>query len=319
LSQQLLHLAQHQADPVLVLEGHMAVGSVALYRGDLVTARAHLEHSLRLCDSHMPLLSASGGLANRVIILALLVQALWELGYADQAWQQGQEAVALAQQVEHPPSLAFAATFAARLAQYRRDAVATQAHADTVMALAATHGLEHRVAHARLLRGWALAMQGHVATGMVYLQQGLAAVQEIGLNLYRPYWLALLAEAYGQAGQPEAGLEPLAEALALVAETEERRWEAKLYRLQGTLLLQLPSPAIPQVEACFQQALTVARGQQAKALELRAALHLSRLWQQQGKRTEAHQLLTDIYGWFTEGFDTADLQDAKAFLEELRG
>jgi predicted ATPase/DNA-binding winged helix-turn-helix (wHTH) protein len=319
LSQQLLHLAQHQDDPVLVLEGSMAVGSIALFRGDLVTARAHLEHSLRLCDPHMPLLPASEVLANRVISLALLTQALWALGYADQALQRGQEAVALAQQVRHPPSLAFAEIYATRLAQYRRDAAATQAYADTMMALGATHGLEHRVERGRLLRGWVLAMQGDVATGVVHIQQGLAAVQETGLNVYRPYWLSLLAEAYSQAEQPEAGLEILNEALVLVAETEERWWEAELYRLQGTLRLQLPSPDIPQVEACFQQALAVARSQQAKALELRAALHLSRLWQQQGKRTEAHQLLTDISGWFTEGFDTADLQDAKAFLEALRG
>jgi predicted ATPase len=297
----------------------MAVGSVALYRGALVTARAHLEHSLRLCNPQMPLLSASGGFANGVIILALLAQALWELGFADQAQQRSQEAVALAQQAGHPPSLAFAETFAARLAQYRRDAAAMQAHADTVTALAVTHGLEPSVGHGRLLRGWALAMQGHVATGMVHIQQGLAAVQETGPKMYRPYWLSLLAEAYGQAGQPEAGLEPLAEALALVAETDERWWEAELYRLQGTLRLQLPSPDIPQVEACFRQALAVARGQQAKALELRAALHLSRLWQQQGKRTEAYALLAPIYHWFTEGFDTADLQDAKALLELLGG
>jgi predicted ATPase len=154
---------------------------------------------------------------------------------------------------------------------------------------------------------------------VAHIRQGLTVYQGTGTKLYCPYCLALLAEAYGQAGQPEAGLEPLAEALALIAETEERWWEAELYRLQGTLRLQLPSPDIPQVEACFQQALAVARGQQARALELRAALHLGRLWQQQGKRPEANQLLTDIYGWFTEGFDTADLQDAKALLEELRG
>jgi predicted ATPase/DNA-binding winged helix-turn-helix (wHTH) protein len=317
LSQQLFHLSQHQDNLELVLEGYMAVGTSALFRGDLVTARAHLEHSMRLCDPQMPLLSSSGGLANRVIILALLVQALWELGYADQAWQLGQEGVVLAQQVGHPPSLAFAATFAARLAQYRRDAAATQAHADTVISLAATHSLEHRVAHGHLLRGWALAMQGHVATGVVHIQQGLAAIQEIGPNLYRPYWLSLLAEAYGQAEQPEAGLKVLEEALTLVATTEERLWEAEVYRLKGVLLRQLPCPDVGQAEACFQQALHVAGRQQAKALELRAALSCSQLWLAQGKRNQARVLLAPIYGWFTEGFDTADLQEAQALLEAL--
>jgi len=142
-------------------------------------------------------------------------------------------------------------------------------------------------------------------------------VQRFGQQLYRPYQLALLAEAYGQAGQPEAGLTCLAEAVTRVAATEERWWEAEVYRLQGELLLRLPLPDLPQATACWHQALDVARRQQARALELRAALSLSRLWQQQGQRTDAYALLAPLYGWFTEGFDTADLQDAKAVVEEL--
>jgi predicted ATPase len=160
-------------------------------------------------------------------------------------------------------------------------------------------------------------MQGDVATGVAQMAQGWEAVQRTGLQLYRPYLLALLAEAYGQAGQPEAGLTFLAEAMTRVAATEERWWEAEVYRLQGVFLLQRSPAEMDQADACFQQALDVARRQQAKALELRAAMSLSRLWQQQGKRAEAYELLTPIYGWFTEGFDTADLQDTKALLEAL--
>ena len=130
--------------------------------------------------------------------------------------------------------------------------------------------------------------------------------------------LALLAEAYGQAGQPEAGLTCLAEAVTRVEATEERWWEAEVYRLQGVLLLQRSPSDVYQAEACFQQALAAARRQEAKALELRAAMSLSRLWQQQGQRAEAHAYLAPIYGWFTEGFDTADLQEAQALLEALR-
>ena len=126
----------------------------------------------------------------------------------------------------------------------------------------------------------------------------------------------MLAEAYGQAGQPEAGLQVLTEALTLVAATEERWWEAELHRLKGALLLQLPNSDISQAEACFQQALDVARGQQARSLELRAAVSLSRLWQQQGKAA-ARNLLIPLYGWFTEGFDTPDLLEAKALLAAL--
>jgi predicted ATPase len=239
------------------------------------------------------------------------------LGYADDAQQRAQEGVALARQVGHPPSLAFAETFAARLAQCRRDAAATQAHADTVMALAATHGLEHRLQHGRLLLGWALAMQGHVATGIVHIQQGLAAVQETGPKVYHPYWLSLLAEAYGQAAQPEAGLTALAEACILAETTEERWWEAEVYRLKGVLLRQLSCPDVGQMDACFQRALHVAGRQQAKALELRAAVSCGQLWLAQGQRDAARELLAPIYGWFTEGFDTADLQEARALLEAL--
>jgi predicted ATPase len=139
----------------------------------------------------------------------------------------------------------------------------------------------------------------------------------VGAQLGLSWLLPLLAEAYGKAGQVEAGLQTLAEALALVAQTEERSYEAELYRLQGELLLARSAEHHAEAAACWRQALAIARRQEAKSLELRAAMSLARLWQQQGKRTEAHALLTPVYGWFTEGFDTADLQEAKALLDEL--
>jgi predicted ATPase len=239
------------------------------------------------------------------------------LGYADQAQQQCQEALALAQQLEHTPSLALVDYFAAMLAQYRRDAATTYARAEAAMAFATAQGLAHRVEQGRSLLGWALAMQGDAAAGVRQIRQGLAALRDMGIQLVRPYRLSLLAEACGQAGQPEAGLQVLAEALTLVAETEERWWEAELHRLKGALLLQLPNSDVSQAEACFQRALDVAHSQQAKSLELRAALSLSRLWQQQGMGAAARDLLLLLYGWFTEGFDTPDLQEAKALLAAL--
>jgi len=165
-------------------------------------------------------------------------------------------------------------------------------------------------------------MQGDAAAGVAHIRQGLAARQDVEHKLARPYYLTLLAEAYGQAGQPEAGLTVLAEALTLVATTEERWWEAELYRLRGELLLHAEcrvrhtewTPA-----ECFRQAIEVARRQQARSLELRAALHLSRLWRQQGKRDNALQLLVEIFGWFTEGFATPDLQEAQELLGALTG
>jgi predicted ATPase len=241
------------------------------------------------------------------------------LGYADQAQQRCQEALALAQHLEHTPSLALVAFFAAALAQFCRDAAATSARAAALMTLADTHGFALRLEQGRMLWGWALAMQGDAAAGVAHIRQGLEASQGVGPETLRPHWLALLAEAYGAAGQPEPGLAVLDEACTLVETTEARWWEAELARLKGVLLLRLPHPEVPQAVACFQQALEVARRQQAKALELRAALSLSCLWQQQGKRTAAYDLLAPVYGWFTEGFDTPDLQDARALLEASEG
>jgi predicted ATPase len=245
-----------------------------------------------------------------------LARGLWALGYADQAQQRSQEAITLARQGDHLPTLAYAECFVGLVCQCGRDVAATQAHADALMALAAVQGWPLRVEQGRILRGWALAMQGEAAAGVALLRQGLAS-PDVGPTLLRPYWLALLAEAYGREGQPQTGLQVLAEAVTLMATTEMRWSEAEMSQLQGALRLQLASPEIPQAEACFQQALAVARRQQAKSLELRAALSLSRLWQQQGRRQAARALLAPIYAWFAEGLDSSDLQEAKALLGEL--
>jgi predicted ATPase len=185
------------------------------------------------------------------------------------------------------------------------------------------------------MRGWALAEQGQVEEGMAQMQQGLAAWRATGADGGRPYFLGLLAEACGKAGQPEEGLILLTEVLAVVEKNEEHRHEAELYRLKGELTLQkssvissqlsVPSPQRPnpnphaeeEAEECFHKAIEIARRQQAKSLELRATTSLARLWQQQGKQHKAHKMLSEIYNWFTEGFDTKDLQEAKALLQEL--
>jgi predicted ATPase len=316
--QKLMGMALGQHDPGLRREGLIAVGVVDLYRGEFICARAHLEQSLEILTAPPESTSiVAGGHRPRIASRIWLVRALWVMGYVDQAQQRSQEALAKARQTMHAPSSAYAEYSAAMLSQHRRDAAGTQARADALMAFAAAQGLTHRIEQGRILRGWALAMQGDAASGVQHIRQGLAGQQNTGIKMGKPYYLSLLAEAYGQAGQPEAGLQALAEALTQVAETDERWWEAELYRLHGDLLLQLPSPDDSQAEVSFHQALDVARRQQAKALELRAAVSLSRLWQRQARRTEARQLLAGIYRWFSEGFDTADLQTAKVLLEEL--
>ncbi len=192
-----------------------------------------------------------------------------------------------------------------------------QERAEAVMAVSTEHGFPHWLAQGTILRGWALTAQGEGAEEIAQMRQGLAAYKALGGKVHRPYFLSLLAEADGKVGQPEDGLTLLGEALAIVDNTGERNWEAELHRRKGELLLMQQGQKVGEAEECFRQALDIACRQKAKSLELRAAMSLSRLWQQQGKQEEAHQLLAEIYGWFTEGFDTADLKEAKVLLEEL--
>jgi predicted ATPase len=243
--------------------------------------------------------------------------ALWLLGYPDRALLSIQAALALAQQLAHPLSLTMALRWAAVLHHLRREALQTRAHAEASMTIATDRGFPQQVAVAMPLRGWALAASGQGVEGIAQIRQGLGAFRTTGATRDRLEHLALLAEASAQVGQTAEGLVALAKALATLDQSDMRLWEAELYRLRGELLLQQTVTQAAEAAACFEQALAVARRQQAKSWELRAAMSLARLWQRQGKRLEAHHLLAEVYGWFTEGFDTADLQEAKTLLEEL--
>jgi predicted ATPase len=316
LGERLLSLAQSVGAPILLVQAHRALGEALQNLGELLPAQQHLAQASALYDPQhhyaRAVLSDPG-----VYGLSFVAWVLWLLGYPEQALQRSQAALALARALSHPQSLASALVFAAMLHQCRRERHRVQDRAEAAITLAREQGLPHQVAYGSILRGWALAMQGQWEQGMAQTQQGLGAQQAVGAQIARPHFLALLTEAHAAAGQAEAGLEALTEALALVDHTEERYWEAELYRLKGELLLQQGIPHAPQAEACFQQALAVARRQQAKSWELRAAMSLARLWQQQGQRAEARELLAPVYDWFTEGFDTADLQEAKALLDTL--
>src|SRR5262249_23821079 len=219
----------------------------------------------------------------------------------------------------HPFSLGFALCWAAAVHQYRREVQAAQEHAEAAISLATQQGFPFWIAFGSMLRGWALAHQGQAKEGIEQIRQGLIALHVTGIEIARLYFLALLAEAYETTGQPAAGLAVLAEALPRIDTTSDCWYEPELYRLKGALLLQQSADNRAEAQTCFHQALDAARAQQAKALELRTAVSLSRLWQQQGKQAAARELLAPIYDWFTEGFDTADLQEAKALLGELGG
>ena len=335
LGEELLSLAQRIQDPDLLLEAHHAVWAILFFAGELAAARPHLEEGVRLYDPQRHRLHAARytGHDPGVCCRIIAAQSFWLLGYPDQAVASSRVALDLAQQLDHPFSLTVALTFAAMLHHYRREAPFTQARAEAAMALATEQDFPQQLERARPLRGWALAARGQGEEGITQIRQALAADRSTGATRDRPYNLALLAEAAAQGGQTTEGLEALAEALGLLATSGVRWWEAELHRLRGELLLQsgvqspdssvcthysarrMPHEA--EAEACFQQALDIARRQEAKSLELRAAVSQSRLWQQQGKRDEACEPLASVYGWFTEGFDTADLQEAKALLDEL--
>jgi predicted ATPase len=234
---------------------------------------------------------------------------------------RSRQALELAQDLSHPFSRALAHCYAAMLHQFRREPCLVQQQAEAAMTLCTEQGFTYYLAWATLLRGWGLMVQSADRTNedaMAQLRQGFADLLATGAGIRETYYRALLAEAAGSRGKSEAGQQLLAEALAAVQRTEERYWEAELYRWQGDVLGQdAERPQWEGAEANFLLALEVARSQQAKSLELRAALSLGRLWQAQGKRDDARALLVPVSHWFTEGFDTADLQEAKALLEAL--
>jgi predicted ATPase len=339
LGEQLLRLAQRAHDSALLTEAHYSLGNVLFWLGELGAAQAHLEQGILCYDpkqSRAQIVSFGTDLGMHCRNFAALI--LWLLGYPDQALKKSQEALTLAQELSHPHSLVFALGSAAWVHHLRREGHATQKQVEACLTLSTGQEFPHWSAWATILRGWGLAEQGQGKEGVTLIHQGLSASRAIGAELRGSLYVTLLAEAYGKIGQTEEGLNVLVEALALVNKTGERLSEAELYRLKGALTLQskaslgqvqgqsavtdpqhlTPSTqAEAEAEGCFHKAIDIARQQSAKSLELRAVMSLSRLWQQQGKKAEARQILAEIYNWFTEGFDTADLQKAKGLLEGL--
>jgi predicted ATPase len=331
LAEQLLRLAQSTQDPVRFVWAHSALGASLYYLGELVSAQGHLEQSLAFYDPQQRL-SYGFVYDPKVICLSVLAFILWLLGYPDQALKRNYEALTQAQELSHSFSLATALSYIAGIHVMRGEWQSTQERAEAAMTLSADQGFPHFLALETVHLGWVLAKRGQREEGITQMRQGMAALAAAEAEARRSWILALLAEAYGEVGDIEEGLTVLAEALATVDKTGERVGEAELYRVKGELLLQsavrspqseIPSPQHPtpstqsEAEACFLKAIEIAQRQQAKSLELRAVMSLSRLWLSQGKKAEARQMLAEIYGWFTEGFDTKDLQEAKTLLEEL--
>jgi class 3 adenylate cyclase/predicted ATPase len=318
LADTLLRLTQHAEDPALTVLAHNTVGVTWFYLGALPVARPHLEAGIALYtpDQRRALEFRTGqdpGVSCRVHT----TWTLWLLGYPEQALARLHEALVLAHELSHPFTLAYARCTAAFGYQFRREVAAVHEQADAAVTLSTAQGLPFFAALGTSLHGWALAIQGQGEEGLAQVRQGLAAWRATGAALAVPYMCTLLADVCAHLGHPADGLQALAEADTLMEQHDERWWEAEVYRLRGVVLLRQPGTPPAEAETCFQRTLDVARRQEAKSLELRAAMSLTRLWQQQGKQAEARALLAPIYGWFTEGFDTADLQDARALLAAL--
>ncbi|MFN8460013.1 MAG: adenylate/guanylate cyclase domain-containing protein [Anaerolineae bacterium] len=316
LAQELMKTAQRLSQVSFRLEAHQALGVTQFYRGELETAQTHLDEVITQYDPQQHQLHASfGGADLGVTCLCHAALALWLRGYPAQAVQRSEQAIALAYKSPHPFSLAFALCLTGWLHQYRGEKSRAQERAAAAMALSHEQGFALSAAFGAVLHGWAV-----METDVTSLQQGLAAYGATGAELGRLQFLTLLAAGYLHLGQAAAGLAVLDKALAAVPRSEERFFEAELYRLRGEGVLRKDEGGGRKAEECFLQAIEVARRQGAKSLELRATLSLARLWRSAGspdKLAEAHNLLSSSYGWFTEGFETADLQEAKVMLAEM--
>jgi class 3 adenylate cyclase/predicted ATPase len=317
LGEQCLQLAQQGDDTARLLEAHHTLWTTHFLMGELPLARTHMEQGLALHDPEQSrALAVTYGHDPGVCCRGGAAVALWLLGYPDQALRELHAAHALAREVAHPPTVAFARMLTGIAYQLRRETDAAHEQAEALIALATEQGFALFVAIGGILRGATRTALGQRGAQIGQIRRDLAAVRETGSVVWEPYFLGLLADVYAQDGQVEAGLATLDEALAAAQGTGQRMVEAELYRLRGSLLLQAGTPQA-EAETWLQRAVDVALRQEAKSLELRAAMILSRLWRQQGKRQKAHDRLAEVYAWFTEGFDTADLQEAKALLDEL--
>jgi DNA-binding winged helix-turn-helix (wHTH) protein/predicted ATPase len=341
LGEQLLGLANAQADPLLFVEAQGPLGQTLCMQGELTLAQEHLQRVVALYEPHWhrPLVVRC---AYDPGVYAHVMEAwvLWVRGYPTQGLRRSQAALCLARQQAHPFTLALTLVTIVIMQHMCREGESTLKHVQASLALSTEYEFPYLTMLGTVLQGWELTRMAQVAEGLTQMRQGLAALRVMGAEILRPSMLALLADACARDGQVEAALDVLKEALVTAETHTERFYAAELHRLQGELVLRQcqeagakPAPrdiqqtasgettgriSLPiEAEVCFHRALDVARFQQAKSLELRAATSLGHLWQQQGKRQEAYDLLAPIYGWFTEGFDTADLQEARALLDAL--
>ncbi len=310
-------LAEDRDDDAVVV-AHRALAWSLIVDGDLEAARDHLGEALRRFDPHRHgALVALYGEDPAVAANATLSLPLMLLGFPDQAAKASSAAVARAQALNHPLSLAYAHFNDAVVHQLRLEHGAAADAAEAARAVAGEFGIMLWGAWAETLAGWAASAVGAKDEGLALISAGIAGARATGAVAFLPHTLSLAAEADALAGDPESGLATLGDALALCEQNDERYYEAEIHRLRGELLLALEPPDAVGAEQALQRAVELARAQGARLLELRAAVSLGRLWRDTRRGDQAREILEPLYGWFTEGLDTTDLRNAAALLAEL--
>jgi tetratricopeptide (TPR) repeat protein len=319
LCEQMLQLAERSQNPALLVVAFMCQAKVHYFQGDLVSTHQLGERALALDrreyhEAYLSVYTEDAGISAR----REHSYCLWLRGYPDQAFALASEAVTLAGQTSHPFGLGAAHHTRGTVLAFFRDWQPSRREFEKVLALGEEHALGDMLKHASVFHAMNLAYQEPTDEALERAKQAIEALNAQGVMLSRTRYLSRMGEAFWRAGRSAEGLAVIADALALVERTGERVVEAEIWRLKGELLLKAgASDAHAEAERCFDQAVTIARQQHAKSWELRAATSLARLWQRQGKTLAARQMLAEIYDWFTEGFGTADVRDAKALLEDL--
>ena len=318
-TEEVLLLAERQKKNVdYSLQAHHAAWTTQLFIGKFATSQSHIVEGEALYDieKHRNHAFIYGGHDPGVCAKTTASETLCLLGYSEQAVKKAVEGVALAERLSHPFSLVMAHYFMGQVHQYRLEPAIVRTHAQVTFTMCESHGFESYKAQAAVLLGWATAAEGESETGIARIREGLAAWQATGTGMRRPYFLALLADALLLADQTEEGLNIIAEAEALIERTGETRWHAETVRLKGALM-DRTGAATEDIEATYLRALEIARGQEARCLQLRAATSLGQLWHGRGKGSETRELLGPLYAWFTEGFETPDVMRARTLLNEL--
>jgi len=317
LASELLVLAKRQRNPIFQLASHMELGGTAFALGEASSARRHFQAADALYNpiqhpSHVARFGVDLGLFSRI----WATHALWIWGYPDQARTKAGETVALASECSHLFTQAVTLAYATMLNQFVGDVDEVDRLAKATIAHSTEHGFPYYHAWAQVLEGWSGAVRGTCEDGITSIRRGIEVLQTMA-KMRLPYYRALLADACKCSGRIDEALQAIADAFNDSRKAEERWWDAELHRLQGELLRLEAVNRVAEAEICFRTAIEVARGHQAKSLELRAAVSLGRLWCEQGKQRQARQLLVEVHDWFTEGFETPDQREARSLLEEL--